>query len=339
MLPGAAPGPVADVPLPLATTPATGSPDLPAALLAASPDGSAERASRDARTGDAAAPAAGRDAAGAPLLRLVPPVPVAHGPGATAPVTAGAARPHPVLYAVPQYVAPLVAASRPAVGPLSGPAAPDGTETWVPDRDEPEAVSAEAMALAVHRTAVGSDLTPGADAPSLPGPGALARAATRWFGDTTALHHVRVRPSWNTVPGGTLVEGSDGRVPSASVTPPEASAVPPFGEPEGGGTLDQPSVTYSGGGGPLAPTGGGPFSFGGPPPAEPAAAPGVPLERTPEWSALLDMLADRDRIYARFDDPAVLDALAARLYDRILAHVRQELVVERERHGLLAPRS
>ncbi|MFD5110367.1 hypothetical protein [Streptomyces cinereoruber] len=49
------------------------------------------------------------------------------------------------------------------------------------------------------------------------------------------------------------------------------------------------------------------------------------------------MLADRDRIYTRFDDPAVLDALAARLYDRILAHVRQELVVERERHGLLAP--
>ncbi|MFC8956504.1 hypothetical protein ACFT8P_28345 [Streptomyces sp. NPDC057101] len=343
-LPSAAPDPAVGVALPLTTTPAT-SPGIPTALAAAPRTGPARLESADTTTEGAAAQAADhgteppRDATGASLLRLVPSLSPTDGPAAAAPVAAGAVRTHPVLYAVPQYVAPLFAAARPAVGLLSGPATPNGTEPWAPDTDEPEAVSAEAMALAIHRVAVGSDLVPVADAPSLPGPGAQARAATRWFGDTASLHHVRVRPPQDTVTAGTLVEGSDGRVPSASVAPPEASAVPPYEESGGGEWMEQPSVTYPAGGGHLPPPGGGGFSFGGPPPSGPARDPGVPLERTPEWAALLDMLADRDRIYARFDDPAVLDALAARLYDRILAHVRQELVVERERHGLLAPRS
>ncbi|MEU0002517.1 hypothetical protein ABZ069_37030 [Streptomyces microflavus] len=268
------------------------------------------------------------DASGAPLLRLVHSVtsPAEAAVADASPTAAGGSRTHRVLYSVPQYVASLFAAAPPAGGP----------DLWAPD--EPEAVSAEAMALAVQRAAVGSDLMPVPPAPSWTGPGPQARAGTRWFGDMAPLHHVRVRAPQDTVTDRAGAEAARGPEPSASAAPPEASAVPPYEEADGGAPADRPPVTFSAGAGhPVPPSGGGPSS-GGPPPGLTAGSPGVPLEQTPEWAALLGMLADRDRIYARFDDPAVLDALAARLYDRILAHVRQELVVERERHGLLAPR-
>ncbi|NEE30819.1 hypothetical protein G3M53_35950 [Streptomyces sp. SID7982] len=42
---------------------------------------------------------------------------------------------------------------------------------------------------------------------------------------------------------------------------------------------------------------------------------------------------------AHLDDPALLDALAGRLQERVLAHIRRALVVDRERSGLLAPLS
>ncbi|RSS84205.1 hypothetical protein EF919_38830, partial [Streptomyces sp. WAC02707] len=273
------------------------------------------------------------DAPGTPYLRLVPTVPAVDG---SAPVATEAARTRPALYAVPQYVAPLIGTVHPGAGLLSSPSAPDGTDSWAADTDEPESVSAEAMALAVQRMAVGSDLMDTAAAPSWTGRGvrARARAETRWFGDTTTLHHVRVRTSQGMVPDRTVPEDVDGPVVSASATPPEATSVPSYAQVGDGEALERPPVTFSAGYEDFTPPGGGGAYFGGPPPADPAGTRGVPLEQTAEWAALLDMLADRDRIYARFDDPAVLDALAARLYDRILAHVRQELVVERERHGL-----
>ncbi|MEU8825022.1 hypothetical protein [Streptomyces sp. NPDC048636] len=72
---------------------------------------------------------------------------------------------------------------------------------------------------------------------------------------------------------------------------------------------------------------------GGPPPSDssPEAA---------EWSRMIEALSvlSRRRL-VDLDNPTHLDALADRLYERVITHVRRELVVERERHGLLTPRT
>ncbi|MFJ3492944.1 hypothetical protein ACIPPJ_05000 [Streptomyces sp. NPDC086091] len=67
----------------------------------------------------------------------------------------------------------------------------------------------------------------------------------------------------------------------------------------------------------------------------------IPLDQTPEWAALMDLLAshERQRPFRHLDDPAFLDALAGRLHDRVVARLRRELVVDRERNGLLVPRT
>lgn len=45
------------------------------------------------------------------------------------------------------------------------------------------------------------------------------------------------------------------------------------------------------------------------------------------------------RPFGFMDDPAFLDALAGRLHERVLARIRRELIVDRERSGLLIPRA
>ncbi|MGW2737161.1 eCIS core domain-containing protein [Streptomyces sp. NPDC001288] len=75
---------------------------------------------------------------------------------------------------------------------------------------------------------------------------------------------------------------------------------------------------------------------GGPPPAQGAAGsgPGSSFEsRLSELAAEVDGL--RRRRFVQLDHPVQLDALADLLYERVSAHLRREMVVERERHGLL----
>ncbi|MEU9979187.1 hypothetical protein [Streptomyces sp. NPDC051014] len=271
------------------------------------------------------------------------------GRDADTPAAVRTARPRRALYAVPQYVASLFGPP-PAAGDSSADPASltfTGAGQPVPDTDEPEAgmVSAEEMALAVQRAVVGSDLTLAAPAPTWADQAsqARARAGARWLGGGEALDHVRAQaPDHTTTEGRTAIEPPHGPEASVGEAPPRTPTTISYGETAdgygyGGPGEQAPAVFSAGAGHPGAPFAGA-GSYGGPPFGDGAIGSGVPLERTPEWAALLDMLADREKIYTRFDDPDVLDALAARLYERILAHVRRELVVERERHGLLAPR-
>ncbi|MEU9255932.1 hypothetical protein AB0D66_29335 [Streptomyces sp. NPDC048270] len=247
------------------------------------------------------------------------------------------------LYAVPQYVASLFQGT-----PAKGVAIPD-EETLLPGATGPaderlgELVSAEEMALAVQRTAVGSDLTVPVTAPAGAALSAQARAGLQWFGGAPTLHHVHMhgqaRPATpGSSPAAPLLSDSAGNVAS-----PQASTAPPYGPIGGDSAGASPhgpgEVTFSVGGGADGPGGGFAFGPGGFPPGGEASRAGIPLDRTPEWAALLDMLADRRSLHAYLDNPAFLDALAGRLHERILAHIRRELVVDRERHGLLAPRT
>ncbi|MFD5574639.1 hypothetical protein [Streptomyces cadmiisoli] len=93
---------------------------------------------------------------------------------------------------------------------------------------------------------------------------------------------------------------------------------------------------------PSGPASSGPSTAGG---SGGGSGPGheqcVALHRTQEWADLLALLAAhrRQRPFGFLDDPAVLDALAGRLHERVLARIRRELVVDRERSGLLVPRT
>ncbi|MDX3342602.1 hypothetical protein V5N34_36645 [Streptomyces baarnensis] len=250
---------------------------------------------------------------------------------------------HKALYVVPQYVAPPRAEGE-EPGPETravrlrddAPRAVGGPVAEVPGRAA-SSWEAPQPAMAVGSELIARDLSFGA-----PGT-ALTRAVRRWFGGpSSALVHVHragtggggtdtaspsaPEMSWGgeqaggtaTAVGGPLAAGLDstGRSPAGSWT---ASPPPPSGTAHGG----------SGGG-----TGGGP----GPGPSGDAP---VPLDRTQEWADLLAMLADhrRHNPAAHLDDPALLDALAGRLQERVLAHIRRALVVDRERSGLLAPLS
>ncbi|MFQ3561103.1 DUF4157 domain-containing protein [Streptomyces gramineus] len=81
---------------------------------------------------------------------------------------------------------------------------------------------------------------------------------------------------------------------------------------------------------------GGPGGSGGRPSARQVtdSGPGSSLEsRLSELAAQVDGL--RRRRFVQLDHPVQLDALADLLYERVSAHLRREMVVERERHGLL----
>ncbi|MEW1615891.1 MULTISPECIES: hypothetical protein [unclassified Streptomyces] len=261
---------------------------------------------------------------------------------ATVPTSPGGREPSPrrALYVVPQYVAsPKAEGGEPGsegrADRLRGGAAQEANrpvgEPLVP------AASWKALAPAM---AVGSELT-AQDLSSGGSETARTRAADRWFGaPPPALVHAQrtgadghgkdtasrsaPRMSWSGEPGtGTVTApgsppdvGSDstGWNPAASWT----DAAPPL-----------PGARHGG-------SGGGPGSGSGPYDDVP-----VPLDRTQEWADLLAMLADhrRQNPLNHLDDPKLLDALAARLQERVLAHIRRALVVDRERGGLLAPRS
>ncbi|MEU9704467.1 hypothetical protein [Streptomyces sp. NPDC047981] len=277
-----------------------------------------------------------------PALRLVHSVP-SISDAAPQSSADGSRRTAGALFAVPQYVAPPLAGAT-----LGSPPSGDTTVTGLGPSAEPgvfgedELVSAERMAEVVQLAAVGSELAPSAPAAGAAPAGPHERAGLRWFGavDThLPLHHVSAAV---TRPG----EGKDeAGSPASAMTwtpgPPEVSNVlsASGGEAgfDGGTQPGAGTVSFSaGGGGDLPPAG---FAFGGGPPGGTGGRGEGPLDQSAELAALLSALPDSRLTLAHLlDEPAVLDRLAGRLYDRILAHVRRELVVERERHGLLTPR-
>ncbi|MFJ7063077.1 hypothetical protein ACIQVA_36345 [Streptomyces microflavus] len=261
---------------------------------------------------------------------------------ATVPTTPGGREPSPrrALYVVPQYVAsPKAGGGEPGsegrADRLRGGAAQEANQPVGESLVTAASWDAPAPAMAVGSELTAQDLSSG-------GPEtARTRAVDRWFGaPPPALVHAqrtgadghgkdiasRSAPqmSWSgdpgigtvTAPGSPPAVGSDstGRNPAASWT-----GAPPL----------LSGARHDG-------SGGGPGSGSGPYDDVP-----VPLDRTQEWADLLAMLADhrRQNPLNHLDDPALLDALAARLQERVLAHIRRALVVDRERGGLLAPRS
>jgi hypothetical protein len=251
------------------------------------------------------------------------------------------------LHAVPQYVASPAGDphTHRAVGSDAFGDMHDIRPAHLSQSGEDDMVSAQQMARALQ-LAAGDDMpvvSAGLSAPA----GAHERAGQRWFGGAgapPALHHVNMAAQWGVGNGGPLgrlgPEPTHGPVPSAAATTPlsergsDGAGFPSdvLGDP---GTL-----SFSVGedwGGSHDHSG---FLSGSVARRDSGDSGGrVPLDQTPEWAALLDMLADRGKMYALFDQPAFLDELADRLHDRILSRIRRELVVERERHGLLAPRS
>lgn len=257
---------------------------------------------------------------------------------ATVPTTPDGREPSPrrALYVVPQYVAsPKAVGGEPGPGDRTDRLRGGAAQEAGGPVEEPlvQAASWEATPA----MAVGSELT--ARELSSSGPEtARTRAVDRWFGgpppapvhvrragagghrkDTASLSTPQM--SWSGAPGAgtTTAPGSPPAVgfdstgwnPAASWT----GAPPPL-----------PGARHDG-------SGGGPGS--GPYDDVP-----VPLDRTQEWADLLAMLADHRRHGSlnHLDDPALLDTLAARLQERVLAHIRRALVVDRERSGLLVPR-
>ncbi|MFC8093537.1 hypothetical protein [Streptomyces sp. NPDC057301] len=180
--------------------------------------------------------------------------------------------------------------------------------------------------------AVGGTLPPEELALSRFSGSARTRAAHLWFGAarTRAAQTPHASPpapvaSWSAQGGGG--DGPLGSVPSGALPPGPFTGVTPTAFPPGPtGEWATPPPPRAGSG-----PGGGPGSGGR----------DVPLDQTPEWAALMDLLAAhrRQRPFGHMDDPAFLDALAGRLHDRVLARIRRELVVDRERNGLLVPRT
>ncbi|RYJ19987.1 translation initiation factor 2 [Streptomyces sp. L-9-10] len=153
----------------------------------------------------------------------------------------------------------------------------------------------------------------------------IRAAASRPGGPAPGLHHVRRPVHGDGTPGGpdrapvaTAVEGGGADVPPM---PPPPSPEPfPSAYPGASAPSFPP---FSGGPGGSGPGDGG--SWGLPPGGTGGQSPG-------------DASALHWNVLSALDHPAVLDALAHRLHDRILTHVRRELVVERERQGVLSPR-
>ncbi|MFF7738340.1 hypothetical protein [Streptomyces sp. NPDC007984] len=249
------------------------------------------------------------------------------------------APPAALSYAPPHRPLPTVPPSVPAVRrPEQGTVAP---EPEVVTRAEPPAVARPEVPVPYPvLIAVGGMLPPPEESVIGRSGSARTRAAQLWFGAPPArdawfkgppARDARPSPasapaplaSWS-APGGDG-DGPLGSVPSGTLPPGPFTGVPPAAfPPEPSGEWAGPPRSGAGSGG-----GSGP------------AAPGVPLDRTPEWAALMDLLAShrRQRPFGHMDDPAFLDALAGRLHDRVLARIRRELVVDRERNGLLVPRT
>ncbi|RPK67545.1 hypothetical protein EES43_02970 [Streptomyces sp. ADI96-02] len=236
------------------------------------------------------------------------------------------------------------------------------------------AVGSELTALDLPITGPGNAPMNGAENRPGFGPGeapkgAQARAALRWSGarPSPLLHVQRTAASGSAtsidgVAGGSGGGSVDGRLgvgaegtPAAGTAAPHPSpemtwsglpgSGPAQGNPYGPVSFSSETWTSAGswtGAPPPLPGGGGHGGGSGRPYAGPDASGGapVPLDQTREWAGLIEMLEAhrRQRPFGFLDDPAVLDALAGRLHDRILAHIRRELVVDRERSGFLAPR-
>lgn len=148
---------------------------------------------------------------------------------------------------------------------------------------------------------------------------ARTRAVQRWFGDASPeLPHV-ARPG---------IPAPAPRVPQASGPLSAGTSSTNQGEPPVGHAHD-----WAGPGTRSPEFGGG--GFDGPPFRDDGP---VPTARAQAWVEQLALLTDQCRrtTVGYLDDPAFLDALARRLYERVLAHIRRELVVDRERVGLLA---
>ncbi|WP_431774025.1 hypothetical protein [Streptomyces cucumeris] len=198
---------------------------------------------------------------------------------------------------------------------------PDGERE--PAAEQHTAVPAYAPAHVVWQEAVGGTSVLG-DAPGLTGPD-THRAVD---GERLPLTHLRRRAHRTSVQQPTAVSAFETPAQGASpgVPPIPSSAVDTGtspGTPSGSPFLGPLPADGRGGRAP---------DTGGAPPSP------VSSQESNEWHRVRETLAvlSRRRL-VDLDNPAHLDALADRLYERVITHVRRELVVERERHGLLTP--
>ncbi len=198
---------------------------------------------------------------------------------------------------------------------------PDGERE--PAAEQHTAVPAYAPAHVVWQEAVGGTSVLG-DAPGLTGPD-THRAVD---GERLPLTHLRRRTHRTSVQQPTAVSAFEAPAQGASpdVPPIPSSAV------DTGTSPGTPSGSPSLGPLPADGRGGRAPDTGGAPPSP------VSSQESGEWHRVRETLAvlSRRRL-VDLDNPAHLDALADRLYERVITHVRRELVVERERHGLLTP--
>ncbi|WP_237533136.1 hypothetical protein [Streptomyces sp. SID685] len=165
-------------------------------------------------------------------------------------------------------------------------------------------------------------------------PHARTRARSRWSAVADGgLHHVRLPDGQ---PAGPPREA--GWMPG-----PEAVFSPAFGAEEtempvleDAVAADMPMFTESWG----TPDPGEsppPAEYGFPPPGNPVFPPTAEADPRRLGSTVPAPL-DGWQIISLMDNPAFLDWLANRVYERVIDHVRRELVTERERQGLLTPR-
>ncbi|WP_411120145.1 hypothetical protein [Streptomyces sp. 058-1L] len=209
------------------------------------------------------------------------------------------------------------------------PRAVGGPVAEAPDRAVP---SWTAPQLAM---AVGSELTLRELSFDAPGT-ALTRAVQRWFrGPSSALVHVQ--RAWA---GGAGTGIASPPAPEMSWSGEQATGTATAAGDPLAASLDSTGRSPAGSWTASPPPSGAAHGGSGGSTGAPGDAP-VPLDRTQEWADLLAMLADhrRHNPAAHLDDPALLDALAGRLQERVLAHIRRALVVDRERSGQLAPLS
>ncbi|MFJ5646113.1 DUF4157 domain-containing protein [Streptomyces sp. NPDC093223] len=158
-------------------------------------------------------------------------------------------------------------------------------------------------------------------------PGQEAEAVTveRWVrGQPVRLRHPR-RPQ-PSLPSTPVADDTVQRAPLALAPSTDVLAGPPPGP------MSPPAPGFP----PPAPEVPAAEGAGGRPPAPDAvdSGPGNSFEaRLSELAAHVDGL--RRRRLVQLDRPVQLDALADLLYERVSAHLRREMVVERERHGML----
>jgi hypothetical protein len=160
---------------------------------------------------------------------------------------------------------------------------------------------------------------------------AEAVAVERWVrGHPVQLRHPR-RPPTRSAPA------RPSEQPQGDVVQRAPLALPPSADALADAPLDPVSATWPSSLSAMPGAAAAPVAdAGGYLPAQAAAgqAPGGSVEsRLSELAAHVNGL--RRRRCVQLDHPVQLDALADLLYERVSAHLRREMVVERERHGLL----